>query len=310
MSRPTRSRSMAHCAESALLAAVEIYNKPTVEYREQTFAILIVNSWEVLLKARLVQLDGNRLRAIYQRQNDGRKYRRNRDGEILSITIESALGAVNVPRDVRGNILGLVAIRNEAAHMGLLHSNTRERVLQYGTAAVQNFVMLFEQWFGDTVRVPYLLPLGLLGAVNTTTRSPNQKQKQLLMRLDQIAESYSEIDSSFSVVMTVEMNINPKLSGGATIGLTNDPSAMTMRVSDDQIADYFTATFADIVELCRARYPNFKQNRRFYKVLEKVKADARCSFHRKLNPADPASQGKYLYHPGATLERFDDEFSA
>ena len=299
---------MARCAESALLAATEIYNKPTVEYREQTFSLLIVNSWEVLLKARLVQQGGNRLRVIYRREKDGRRYLRNQHGEILSINIEHALGKVSIPRDVRGNILGLVAIRNEAAHMGILHTNTRERVLQYGTAAVQNFIMLYEQWFGDRVRVPYLLPLGLLGVVDATTRSPNQKQRQLLDRLDEIAESYSELSSSFSVVMTVEVNLNPKISGGATIGLTSDPNAMTTRVSDDQIAYYFSATFADIVELCKSHYPNFKQNREFYRALEKVKSDRRCAFHRTLNPGDPSSQGKYLYHPESTIERLDNEY--
>ena len=308
MPRPTRSQSMARCAESALLAAIEIYNKPTVEYREQTFSLLIVNSWEVLLKARLVQQDRNRIRVIYRREKGGNRYLRNEHGDILSINIEHALGKANLPRDIRGNILGLVAIRNEAAHMGILHTSTRERVLQYGTAAVRNFVMLYEQWFGDRVRVPYLLPVGLLGSVDATTRSPNQKQRHLLERLDEIAESYSDINTPYSVVMTVDLNLNPKLGGGATIGLTTDPNAITTRVSDDQIAEYYNATYAEIVRQCKSRYPDFKQNTEFHRAMEKVKNDGRCAFHRTLNPGDPSAQGRYLYHPEATLERLDDEF--
>ena len=68
MARPKREITMARCAGAALLAAIEIYNKPTVEYREQTFALLVTNAWEVLLKARIVQLSGGRLNSIYRRK--------------------------------------------------------------------------------------------------------------------------------------------------------------------------------------------------------------------------------------------------
>ena len=37
----------------SMLSAIEIYNKPDFKYREETFAILAINSWELLLKARL-----------------------------------------------------------------------------------------------------------------------------------------------------------------------------------------------------------------------------------------------------------------
>ena len=35
----------------SMLPAIEIYNKPDFKYREETFAILAINSWELLLKA-------------------------------------------------------------------------------------------------------------------------------------------------------------------------------------------------------------------------------------------------------------------
>ena len=38
---------------SSMLSAIEIYNKPDFKYREETFAILSVNSWELLFKAKL-----------------------------------------------------------------------------------------------------------------------------------------------------------------------------------------------------------------------------------------------------------------
>jgi len=38
-------------AKAAILAAIEIYNKPQFLYRDECFAILLLNAWELLLKA-------------------------------------------------------------------------------------------------------------------------------------------------------------------------------------------------------------------------------------------------------------------
>lgn len=37
---------------SAMTCAIETYNKPSYEYREETFSLLAINAWELLLKAR------------------------------------------------------------------------------------------------------------------------------------------------------------------------------------------------------------------------------------------------------------------
>lgn len=40
---------------SAAVSAIEIYNKPDFKYREETFSILMINSWELLLKAKILK---------------------------------------------------------------------------------------------------------------------------------------------------------------------------------------------------------------------------------------------------------------
>jgi len=51
-------------AEAAVIAALEVYNKPAFRYREETFALLAINAWELLLKARLLKDAGNDPTAI------------------------------------------------------------------------------------------------------------------------------------------------------------------------------------------------------------------------------------------------------
>ena len=43
---------------SAALLGIELYNKPNIEYREESFAIFIINAYELLFKAKKVAAVG------------------------------------------------------------------------------------------------------------------------------------------------------------------------------------------------------------------------------------------------------------
>jgi hypothetical protein len=48
----TRNKAMLDKSLAAMISAIEIYNKPDFKYREETFLVLCINSWELLLKAK------------------------------------------------------------------------------------------------------------------------------------------------------------------------------------------------------------------------------------------------------------------
>lgn len=64
-------RAFLRNSKSAILAAIEIYNKPTIQYREECFVILLINAWELLLKAMLSKAR----RRIYYPKKRGQPYR-------------------------------------------------------------------------------------------------------------------------------------------------------------------------------------------------------------------------------------------
>lgn len=49
MTTSNPSDELAHKAVAAAVASIEVYNKPDFYYREETFAILMTNAWELLL---------------------------------------------------------------------------------------------------------------------------------------------------------------------------------------------------------------------------------------------------------------------
>ncbi|MCH3717810.1 DUF3644 domain-containing protein [Campylobacter lari] len=49
----------------AALSAIELYNKPNFTYREESFCILMTNAWELLLKAKILKDNNNKLNSLY-----------------------------------------------------------------------------------------------------------------------------------------------------------------------------------------------------------------------------------------------------
>ncbi len=67
------SQELLHRAVAAMVAALEVYNKPDFRYRAESFTILALNAWELLLKAKWLVMHNNRLSSLYVRQGGGSK---------------------------------------------------------------------------------------------------------------------------------------------------------------------------------------------------------------------------------------------
>lgn len=97
-----------------MLAASEVYNKPQMTYRDEITVMLIVNAWELGLKATLRQKN----RSIFYPKQRGERYR--------SVGLDDALGRVAAnklrPSGIDGpaviaNVKALAEYRDRAIHL-------------------------------------------------------------------------------------------------------------------------------------------------------------------------------------------------
>ena len=61
----SRSKKLLDKAIAATVSAIEIYNKPDFQYRGETFCILAINGWELLLKAKWLHEHSNKMQSLY-----------------------------------------------------------------------------------------------------------------------------------------------------------------------------------------------------------------------------------------------------
>ena len=143
---------------AAMSAAIEIYNKPKIDYRDECSVILLVNAWELLLKAIL----SKHRQPIYYPKLRNQPYR--------TITVSDAIKraqphfptSVNYPATVK-NLECLIEYRDQAIHF---YNEVGFGVLIYTLAqtAIVNYRDLvqdiFQKNISDEISLS-LLPLAL-----------------------------------------------------------------------------------------------------------------------------------------------------
>tara|TARA_B100000378_G_scaffold242272_1_gene211409 strand:+ start:8330 stop:9334 length:1005 start_codon:yes stop_codon:yes gene_type:complete len=177
---------------AAMLAAVEVYNKPQMTYRDEVTVMLIVNAWELALKATLRQKN----HSIFYPKQRGERYR--------SIAIDDALGRIGArnlwPAGVDGpamtaNIKALTEYRDRAIHLynaqglgAVIYPFLQQNVLNY-----RDFMLAkFKKDLADSMTWQ-LLPLGATAPADAVQ----------FMKVDKNATMVAEVEEFIKELRTL-----------------------------------------------------------------------------------------------------------
>lgn len=117
----------------AFTLALEVYNRPSLKNRVEAFTIMMVNAWELLLKAEILKVDGYE-KIFY----DGEK----------SISIADAIKRRLQQKDpVRINLETLVELRDQAVH--LLIPELQPQLSRLFQATVLNYQTRYRNEMGN-----------------------------------------------------------------------------------------------------------------------------------------------------------------
>lgn len=218
-------------AVSAMMAAIEIYNKPRMEYRSECFVILLGNAWELILKAILSK---NRQRIYYPKE---------RGQPLRSLTIFDALKEcklyfpASIPyQPVAENLDRLIDYRNNAIHF---YNQDGFGVLIYGLAqtSIINFRDLVRSIFdldiADEMNLS-LLPLSFSTSPDPIQFLKNKKSDQSAVvaeYLSVITEKTRELEEAnldtgrFLTVFSICLQSTKKLASADITAQIGDASS-------------------------------------------------------------------------------------
>lgn len=320
-----KSKIMLDRSISAMTAAIEIYNKPNFQYREETFSILAINSWELLFKAKYLANNSNKISSLYKRQNkynqDGSKSKvqtvqKTRSGNPYTHGLEHLgkhfIETAELNITAWDNIQAMLEIRDTAVHFYNYNNHLTTRLQEIGAATVKNFAIISKRWFGYDFSDSnlYLIPISIVRVPDSNIVVLNSEEQNLISFLESKADSHNtDENSDYSFAVGIEVHfVKSKDKTAFGVRVTNDPNAPEFRLTEQQILEKFPLNYSALIERCKTRYDDFKQTAVFYRHLNAIKSNPRLSYRRNLYQ-ERENGPKTHYYSEASLSYLDNHYT-
>jgi hypothetical protein len=313
---------------AAMLSAIEIYNKPDFNYREETFSVLCINAWELLFKAKVLQLVRNQVTNLYVREHrelkSGKKSKKkyiktNRAGNPMSVSLFEAHRiiveeyGVKINQAVKTNIITLAEIRDNSIHFINDDLSLALKVQELGTASLQNYLHLVQEWFGPVLDKYnfYLMPMAFFrGFDSVNGETLNASEKKLLEYIKSAEQNFDkEIISDYNMSLRIDVNFKKvKSDTGIPFQITNDAKAPAIRFAEEEMMDKYPWDYKVLTTRLKRRYSNFKINNDYHERRKVFEYDKKLCYKRPYNPSNSKSSSKSFFNPNI-LKRFDKYYS-
>lgn len=309
-------RSLLDKSIASMLSAIEVYNKPNFQYREETFAILAVNAWELLFKAIILKQNRYKLRSLYILKpctnKNGiksmtKKYvDKNRSGNPKTISIFDTLAILQsqkyLSKNLCGNIEALIELRDNSIHFANMDDISRQ-VQELGFACIKNYITLLKE---KKIEIDisnynfYLMPLAYV-ASNMVSESvlTNETKNYLALVKSKLAEEVSD-DPNYDIAITIDIDFK-KGNSFDGIGFTYDNNGIKVSLSEENIRKKYPWDHAELVRRSKDRYSNFIQNKEWNARKKELKAKPKLYRERLLDPQNPKSVRKGFYNTNVFL---------
>lgn len=252
------STDFANKSVQAAIAAIEIYNKPNFSYREEAFALLMANAWELLLKAKWMSDHNDTVEVLYEMivDGEGRQIPKvNRSGNALSYGIAYLAAKLledtdsGLKKPCHDNIAALLEIRDNAAHFINKDLYLGRRILEVGTASLRNYLSLITEWFQIDLSDYnfFLMPISFYHGFESAEPAsrahyPEQIQK-LLSYLDELESGDVEDDATQHVALRLETKlVRGKDACSVAFRWTDDPAAPVLAVREEDVLRNYSLT--------------------------------------------------------------------
>lgn len=305
-----------------MLSAIEIYNKPNFSYREETFAILAVNSWELLLKAYLLRTATYKIDILFVKENqmkkNGEKSTRkknklNRVGNPLTIGLFDTIKkleekGVKFSLTLKDSIESLVELRDNAIHFHNEKEISKE-LQEIGFACIKNYMNIIKKWNLEIELSNYNFYLMPLAYVDSQINSKSIITDEVNRYLDFVkckVESNKNPNDEFTIAISIDIQFN-KTNSFEGLPMQYDSNGVQIALSEEDIRNRFPLDHKSLVDKAKLRYSDFKQGKKFNDIMKVIKSKSVLSHIRQLDPNNPKSQKKPYYNTNVWQE-FDKHY--
>lgn len=304
---------------SAYFAGIEIHNKPNIPYRYETTTLLLMNAWELLLKAFVKKYIKGK--SIYTK-----------DGHTISL--DKAIGYteeyinINEPKRfdaIKENLLLIEKYRNNIVHY--YNEQLEPYIFMLTAKSALNYVDFMKKYFHRDILAEdglFILPLGFKLPFKPEDFLTKQAARYISSAeskefVESMVKVITELDSKgiedtivigfdiylenvkrmknsdLLVAITSQDSADVSFSKINKVQVTNDPNAQKVHLSDEEFVRRYPLTYSDVCSKCRDVIDEFKQSRKFNIIMAEIKNNPQFAFTRKLNPNSSKSSKTTFY---------------
>jgi len=318
------SKELAEKSVQAGVSAIEVYNKPDFSYREEAFSLLMVNAWELLLKAKWLLDHEEKMESLFETETlSGQPVaKKNRSGNPITFGLTYLAAKLledpnsGLEKPCHSNLIALVEIRDNSAHFLNKDLYFGRRILEIGTASLRNYLQLVTEWFQlDLSRYNFfLMPISFYHGFETAapsalTHYPEQVRR-LIQYLDSLeAGAQAEENPRQHVALHLETRIvRTKDTAALAFRWTDDPAAPVVNIREEDVLKNYPMTYATLRQTMHRRYSNFVGNKSFHRLRREIEKEAKYAIVRQLNPSNPKTARQRFYNANI-LQEFDKYYA-
>lgn len=304
-----------------MLAAIEIYNKPNFAYREDSFAILSVNAWELLLKAIYLRQNRYKMYSLYElvpkKKKDGTSSKmkvpvQNRTGNPKTLSIEKIIELLKpskvVDHNLYENIYALIELRDNAIHFINTESITIQ-IQELGFATIKNYLTFIKN---NDIDIDfskynfYLMPLAYVDSKMEAEAALTEETKNYIDLIKRSIERKDE-EGDYDIAISIDINFK-KGSSFDALGFKYDEVGVPVMIREEDIKKRFPLSYKDIWTKCKTRYSDFKKNNRFNGIMKRIQANEKLTHTRKLDADNPKTV-KQMFYSTNIWKELDKEYT-
>ena len=302
-------KSLVDSAESAIFAGIEIHNKPRIPYRYPTATLLVINAWELALKAYVYKYIGKK--QIYIDKEHTISF--SKALVYVHEHINKTEGTKNF-NSVKENLFLLSEYRNNNTHY--FESELDPIIFMLLSKATLNFNAFLEKYFHREIAdnenliilpIGFKLPFEPVEYLNkkTTDKISNNFMQDVLQSIKKLNdEGVSEsIVVGFSMFVNSVKNISnadiiaaidPANYDAVAITkeyrLTDNSKVPAIRIDETElIKQKYPYSYDELKKRIKEKLPDIRFNTQFYNYLKLIKENKDWYMVRLLNPLNPKS---------------------
>lgn len=304
---------------AAYFAAIEIHNKPNIAYRYENVTLLIMNSWELVLKAFVRKYVKGK--SIFEDNGHTISF-----DKALTYTAEYING--KQPKSftsIQDNLITIEKYRNQTAHF--YNEQLEPYIFMLTAKAALNYVEFVKAHFGKDILSEqglFILPLGFklpfkpqdfLSKKAAGTMQSTEAKAFVELMIDIIKNLKEDgIEDSIVLGFSLYLESVKKCSNSDLVAaiaaadqadatftqvrrvqIVDDKGAAKIQLTDDELLLHYPLSYQEVCERCRSEIPNFKQGKVFYDIMKKLKGNQSLCHERRLNPKSKKTSMTTLY---------------